>query len=364
MGQVKLKFLRSDIDRHGNARTYFRAPGRPQVRLRATPGTPEFIDEYHAALMGVTPAPRAGAAPPQRVQIHTLAWLVADYCVSAKFRGYPKNSQASRRQNLLSCCDEPIQPGSADLIGACPLSLIGPKHIRLLRDRKSDLPGAANNRLKYLSSMFAWAMEYHSEIVPSNPVRDVKPLPKKSKTGFHSWTVEEVLKFEDRHSIGSKPRLALALLLYTGARRGDVVNLGRQHVGADEWLRFRPSKTTASTGALVEIPVLPELRDIIDRSPCGDLAFLATSFGRSFTAAGFGNWFRERCDEAGLPHCSAHGLRKAGAAIAAERGATDRQLMAIFGWATAAQATVYTKAARRRKLAVDAPRLLRRNEDK
>jgi hypothetical protein len=56
-------------------------------------------------------------------------------------------------------------------------------------------------------------------------------------------------------------------------------------------------------------------------------------------------------------------LRKAGAAIAAENGATEHQLMAIFGWQTIKEAERYTKAARRRKMAGDAMPLLRRIKD-
>jgi integrase len=68
------------------------------------------------------------------------------------------------------------------------------------------------------------------------------------------------------------------------------------------------------TGASIDIPVLPELREAVDLMPATDqLAFLTTEAGQPFTAAGFGGWFRERCDEAGLHHCSAHGLRKAAA---------------------------------------------------
>jgi hypothetical protein len=66
------------------------------------------------------------------------------------------------------------------------------------------------------------------------------------------------------------------------------------------------------------------LADVIAKSPTGDLTFLVTQYGKPFTAAGFGGWFRERCDEAGLPHCTAHGLRKAGATIAADNGYTAR----------------------------------------
>jgi integrase len=55
------------------------------------------------------------------------------------------------------------------------------------------------------------------------------------------------------------------------------------------------------------------------------MPFLVTAFGKPFTANGFGNWFRQRCDEAGLPHCSAHGLRKAAAARLAELGAGESE---------------------------------------
>ena len=104
----------------------------------------------------------------------------------------------------------------------------------------------------------------------------------------------------------------------------------------------------------LELPILPELQEIIDASPTGHMTFLVTEFGKPFTANGFGGWFRRRCDEAGLRHCSAHGLRKAGAAIAAENGATESQLMAIFGWESIKEAARYTKAARQNKLARDA----------
>jgi hypothetical protein len=76
------------------------------------------------------------------------------------------------------------------------------------------------------------------------------------------------------------------------------------------------------------------------------IAFLFAAFGKPFTSNRFGNWFRKQRDEAGLKHCSAHGLRKAGAALAGENGATERQLMAIFGWTTMKEASRYTRAAR------------------
>lgn len=83
-----------------------------------------------------------------------------------------------------------------------------------------------------------------------------------------------------------------------------------------------------------------------------------TEFGKPFTANGFGNWFRKRCNEAGLLNCSAHGLRKAGATIAAENGATEHQLMAVYGWESPKQAALYTRKANRKRLAESAMHLL------
>jgi integrase len=245
-------------------------------------------------------------------------------------------------------------------MGFCPLAHLTAQGVKRLRDLKKGLPGAANNRRKYLSAMFGWAVETTPPLMKTNPARDVRRI-KYATEGFHTWTADEVRKFEDRWPVGTRARLALALLLFTGTRRGDMVTLGRQHV-KDGWLRFIPRKTRYKRQRLSEKPILPELSYIIEASPTGDMTFLVTAYGLAFTAAGFGGWFRERCNEAGLPQCSAHGLRKAGATLAAENGATVNQLMAIFDWETPGQAKTYTDAADRKRLSGDAMNLLTRNK--
>jgi integrase len=120
----------------------------------------------------------------------------------------------------------------------------------------------------------------------------------------------------------------------------------------------RRKKNRNRTPVTIEIPVLQALKETLAATPTGGLTFLITQFGRPFTANGFGNWFRRRCNDAGLRHCSAHGLRKAGAARAAENGATTHELMAIFGWQTVKEAERYTRAAQRKRLAGAAERLL------
>ena len=149
----------------------------------------------------------------------------------------------------------------------------------------------------------------------------------------------------------------MALLLYTGVRRSDVVRLGRQNENSG-WFRFTEVKGRNHKAKDREIPILPELRAIIDATPSGHLTYIVTQFGKPFTANGFGNWFRKQCNAAGLLRCSAHGLRKAGATIAAENGATEHQLMAIYGWESPKQAAIYTRKADRKRLAGDAMHLV------
>jgi integrase/recombinase XerD len=90
---------------------------------------------------------------------------------------------------------------------------------------------------------------------------------------------------------------------------------------------------------------------IVDATASNHLTFLTTEYGRSFTPAGFGNKFRQCCNEAGLPHCSAHGLRKPAAARLAERGATAHEIMAISGHRSLEEVERYTRAAQQGKLA-------------
>jgi integrase len=83
----------------------------------------------------------------------------------------------------------------------------------------------------------------------------------------------------------------------------------------------------------------------------GDLTFLVTALHRAFSSAGFGNKLRQWCDEAGLTHCSAHGLRKAAAARLAELAASEHEIMAITGHRASKEVTSYTRAARQKILA-------------
>jgi integrase len=285
----------------------------------------------------------------------TWRWLCVRYFAEcAEFRRLDPRTQHVRRMILEGTFDEVIAPGSAKLFRDFPLSRMTTDAVEVLRDRKIHTPEAANSRLKAMRQVFKWGLK--KKHAPSNPARDVEYF-RSGSTGFHTWSQEEVQQFEGRHPVGSKARLALALLLFTGQRRSDIIRFGKQHVKGGK-LRFTQHKGRNRKPKRLTLPILPTLQRVIDGTACGDLTFLVNDWGRPFTDAGFGNKFRDWCNQAELQHCSAHGLRKAGATIAANNGATSRQLMAIFGWDTLKEAERYTRNADQQRLAESAMHLL------
>ena len=125
--------------------------------------------------------------------------------------------------------------------------------------------------------------------------------------------------------------------------------LGRQHI-SNGTINVRAGKNRAE----IIIPLLPPLAASIEaaKGKCGDLVFLVNARHEPWKNIAFGYWFAARCDEAGLPQeCRAHGLRKAGATIAANNGATPYELTAMYGWASTKMAEIYTKMADRVRLA-------------
>lgn len=331
---IKLRYLIRDPDRHGNVRFYYRPPGRKKTRLKGAPGSEEFMDSYRAAERGETVQPRRRAAP----IAGSFRSACIGYYASPAFQRLDVSTRNWQRRTLDKI---------AEIGGDRALALLSQKGVRKLRD-EAPTPVVANTRLKALRALVRWAIE--AELLNADPTRDVKRLEYVSG-GHHSWTLEEIEQFEAQHALGTKARLAMALLLYTTGRREDATRLGRQHMKSGR-IHFTQAKNEHRAPVEIDIPIHPDLAIAIAAGPdSGHLTFLVTEYGKPFSPGGFGNKFREWCDEAGLKHCSAHGLRKAMAARLAERGATDHEIMAWTGHQTLAEVQRYTKAARRRNMA-------------
>lgn len=336
MAAIKLKYVTTDVDGNGNARYYFRRPGQRKLRLRGLPGSKEFMAAYQAALDGeIQPqdTKRKG------LQKGSFAALCHRYYGSAYFKRLDQSTKNWQRRAL---------DGIAAQHGDKPFARLEAKYIRRWMDAKAETPAAANTMLKALRALFKWAVRAGE--ADSNPAKDVEKI-QYASSGFHTWTPDEVRQFEEKHPIGTKARLALALLLYTACRREDVVRFGPQNI-RDGRLRYTQAKNEDRNPVAIDIPVHPDLAAVIaGTSLVGHSTFLVTDYGKPVSANGFGNKFKDWCREAGLPHCSAHGLRKAAATRLAEAGATAHEIQSITGHQTLEEVERYTRAAQRPGLA-------------
>lgn len=325
-------------DRHGKLRWRFRRPGLKDSQTTALYESPEWLTWYFAAEAGeTTPARMIGA---ERTKPGSMGALIAAYYNSAAF----KNDLAPSTQTTYRGILERFRAKH----GEKPVAALERRHIAQILDGMADTPSAANNLLRLLHLLMSFAIE--RDWRRDDPTYGVKKL-KQRVGGFHTWTEEEIATFEAKYPVGSRERLAMALLLYTGQRRSDVVRMGRQHVRG---VKITVTTQKSQGRTVLEIPMHSRLREAIDACPNNHLTFLVTKDGRPFSAAGFGNYMREVCDAAGLPDCSSHGLRKAACRRLAEASATPHQIMAITGHKSLKDVTTYTSAANQSRLAEDA----------
>jgi integrase len=245
-------------------------------------------------------------------------------------------SMATRRQR------ENIFLHVINATGTQPTTKISQATITAGRDRRATLtPAQARNFLDAMRGLFRWAQE--AGHVVTDPTAGVRNPRRKGGPGFRPWTEEDVAAYERRWPIGTRQRVWLDVLLYTGLRRGDAVRLGRQHVR--DGIAILTTEKSQGT-VTVTLPILQVLA-------CGDLTYIVGGNNRPLSKESFGNLFREACDKAGVKG-SAHGVRKIAATRAANKGATVAELEAIFGWRGGAMASLYTREADRRRLALGA----------
>lgn len=312
---------------------YFRREGFKQVALSGLPWSPEFMAAYEAAMAGET-APRKEICA-KRTAPGTVAATTIAYFNSAGFQSLAPSTRATYRGILENFVAEH---------GDKRIALLQRRHVEEIMASKVATPAAANNWLRMVKMLMAFAVE--QGLRADNPTREIKSIATHSD-GFYTWTEADISQFEAYHAIGTMPRLALALLLYTAQRRSDVVKIGRQHI-RDGVLTLRQKKTHTQ----LEIPVHPVLAEIIAATPSDHLMLLTTSFGKPFSEKGFGGWFRKQCNAAGVPaECSAHGLRKAACRRLAEHGCSANLIASISGHASLREVERYTKAADQARMA-------------
>ena len=321
-------------DRHGKTRTYGRPDRKgPRVPLPAF-GTDEFKAAYGQMLAGqLTPTRKREARPAPG----TIAALIISYQRSASYVGLRDTTKAGYASRIEALRTE---HGHRTVAG-----LSRERIITGILQPYADRPGAALSILKMLRVLVRHAIDIgwlkHD---PSLGIR----RPKTQE--IRSWTDAEIATFEKQWPIGTKQRLAFALMLYTGQRRSDVHRMTWSDL-SDTAIRVVQQKT----GRKLAIPLHGALLAVLATAERDHVTIINTGYGRPFTVDGFSQWMRRAIAEAGLPiACQPHGLRKAAGRRLAEAGCTAHEIMAILGHKTLTEAERYTREADQAQLAIAA----------
>lgn len=334
MAKINLDYVHGYRDRHGKQRFYYRRAGR-QLPLPGRPGEPQFMRAYESAA-----ATFISEEPPEaKVAAGTFDALAVSYYRSPEFLSLSAQTKRTYRFAI---------DRWRETHGAKRVTHLERRHVmeHLAERFDNGGPEAANQLRKVLKILCRFAMDNDwRRDDPTVGVRRYKP----KGEGFTPWSEDDIAKFLERWGAGTRERLALCLLLYLGQRRGDTVRMGRQHRTGD-LIRVTQSKT----GTQLAIAMHPELKVVLDSLPDDNLTYLTTMFGKPFTAAGFGNWFRQVCNAAGLRDRSAHGLRKSAARRLAEAGCTTKEIASITGHKSLTEVERYTASADQERMAREA----------
>lgn len=342
------QYVTSFKTRHGKEMLRFRRKGFEGGYFKAPLGTEEFRVEYRAFMDGPE-EPMAAAI--NRAVPGTVDDLVTRYFAMPERMG-PTVATQSRIRAIISRF-------RADH-GSKPVARITFEHIEAIvservqkRQVGKRMEGgiqAARRLRKELVRLFAFAEK--AKMIGHNPAaqsdRIKIPVAQQTK-GFHTWTEDEITQYRAYWKLGTKPRLAMELMLWTGQRRSDAIRMGRQHIQNGR-INFDQRKTGKSGG----IAVAPQLLEAIVAMPASSkshLCFLMTEHGKPFSDAGFGNWFRDKCDLAGLPQCSAHGLRKAMLRRLAEFGISQQGIKSVSLHSGDAEVAAYLREADQKRMA-------------
>ncbi len=319
----RFPYVSSFRDRHGKVRYRFRRRGYPSHYFKSPFGTKAFEREYAACLE----AERPSIGTPH-IRPGSVSDAIARYYADTSFQDLRPATQTVYRGVL-----ERFRKSFGD----DAMRAFDAQRIQRVMNAMRGKPHAAARLRKLLAQIFTVARR--EKLVPPtfDPVKDTRPPKAEDMGGYHRWSEDELAQFEAYHPLGTKPRLAFALLLYGAQRSADVRYMTRSTITGGR-IRLKQSKTSNA----VDVPIVAPLREALDAGPLGALLLMENNRGTAYTAKGFYNLVKRACIAAGLPHCSAHGLRKAAARRLRDADCSDEEGMAITGHKTVREYRRYT----------------------
>jgi len=347
MTKLRLPYVNEYRDRHGKMRRYFRRPGSRAVSLPGRPGSIEFMTTYQAALAAAAPPPPS----PKHVITGSLADVVARYYGSASFANLSPATQRTYRIALKAV----VEAHGHRLVRDLPSDAAQ----RIIEKIGASRPGMANTTLAALSKVMAYAIK-PMKLRTDNPFAGV---PRYKLGHYHNWTNAEIETYERRWPLGTRERLAFALLLYTGQRGGNVAKMTRDDV-VNGRIRVAVIKRRKDEEEKeLWIPVHPALARALKAGPVVGMKHLISDTRGQPLKHGLTDLIERAAKLAGLPtgseaakkdRCTAHGLRKASLRRLAEAGCSTKQLQAISGHRSLEVLEVYVQAADQAGLAESA----------
>ena len=335
--------VRPVLDRHNKTRYRFRRKGWKSSYLPGEPGSPEFHRAYAEILEKGAPEPQS-ATSPRAVIAKSLDDLLTRYKKTIRWKKKGPRTQHKQARVLERFVDRVASNGRR--YGERPVASVTVTWLENVLGQMAGTPAAANELRKVLAGMLDCAvrMEWRTD----NPVRMTEKYAEGE--GFHDWTDEEIEQYRAYHKLGTTARLVLELALNTAARRCNVNKIERDHI-RDSRIFVDHAKGNNATS----VPMLVTTKAAIDALPAAPIRFLVTTqYGKPFSDAGLGNRMRKWCDEAGLYHCSLHGLRKSLSRLLAESGATDAEGKAVTGHKKDSTFAYYRAKADRKRLSTRA----------
>jgi integrase len=338
------------VDRHGKERLRFRRKGYPARYFTAPLGTSAFRAEYdrfnspEAAARAIEDNHAARTIP------GSIGDLLRRYLAVPERLGPSEVTRTKVRRILERFADGREARLVRDVRFEHIDAIISKTRVKRegVDGRKVGGIEAARKLRKELVRLFDFAESI--DMIAKSPmkhVRKIKVAANERSTGYHTWTEEELAQYRDRWPLGTKQRLAMELLLWTDQRKVDAIHLGPQHVKNGRFV-IRQSKT----GKILRLLIAPQLAAAINAMPKSHaLCFILTEWGKPFSVAGFGNWFRDQCDAADLPHCTAHGLRKSTMRRMAELQMPNKTMKSVSGHSKDEEVSRYTEAANQERLA-------------
>lgn len=267
--------------------------------------TPELLDKAAEAKLTRSDTPQS-----------TLAWAIEAYRASPEFTRLADSTQRDYRR-WLDRIDKRF--------GTAPLAAFEDRRMRAIiinwRDRWASQPRSADKATVMLATLLGWALE--RGLVGINVAAGIGHLHRADRSEI-VWTEADWKAIEPHASAGLMNALRLASL--TGLRLGDLVALDWSAVGPNAI-----AVMTAKRKRRAIIPILPELKALLDTLGEREGRVLKNSRGKGWTASGLATVFQRAKTAAGIA-VRIHDLRGTFVTWLAVKGLTNEEIARVVGW--------------------------------